>query len=131
MQHATAISGSATGARSLIASVSATQRDARMEAIASGAGAKRLGRHDDAAAIRASDLPEDAVSVISRRQTHSRPDQRSGTPSSAYMAQHIAQEVTPDDPGFDRYQAGARAYIMSRDSTVEILTSAGRLDIFI
>ncbi len=131
MQHATAVSGPATDARSLIASVSATQRDMRMEAIGSGAGTKRLGRHDDAATIRASDLPEDAAAVIGRRQTQDRPGQRSGTPSSAYMAQHIAQEVTPDAPGFDRYQAGAQAYIMRRDSTVEILTSAGRLDIFI
>lgn len=131
MQHATAVSGPATGARSLITSVSAAQRDMRMEAVTSGVGAKRLSRHDDAAAIRASDLPEDAAAVIARRQAHDRPGQRNGAPSSAYMAQHIAQEVAPDAPGFDRYQAGAQAYVIRRDSTVEILTSAGRLDIFI
>jgi hypothetical protein len=131
LQHATAVSGPATGARSLIASVSAAQRDMRMEAIGSGAGAKRLGRHDDAAAIRASDLPEDAAAVIARRQVHDRPGQRSGAPSSAFIAQHIAQEVSPDAPGFDRYQAGAQAYVMRRDSTIEILASTGRLDILI
>ncbi len=62
-------------------------------------------------------------------QGDSAPDLRDGAPSSTYLTQHIAQEVTPEDPGFDRFQAGARAYIMRRDSTVEILTSANRLDI--
>ena len=130
MQHASAVSGPATGARSLIASVSANQPEMRMEALASGTGSKRLGRHDDAA-IRATDLPEDAVEVIARPQGHNQPGPRGGVPSSAYMAQHIAQEVAPLDPGFDRYQAGAQAYISRRDSTVEIMASSGCLDIFI
>lgn len=58
-------------------------------------------------------------------------DQRQGAPSSAFLAQHIAQEIDPLAPGPDAYQAGARAYIFRRDSTVEILSSAARLDVYI
>lgn len=58
------------------------------------------------------------------------PDTRPGAPSSAYLAQHIAQEVAPEAPGFDRYDAGSRAYLARRESTVEYLT-ATRLDVFI
>lgn len=63
-----------------------------------------------------------------RRQTA---DHRYGAPSSAFLTQHIAQEVDPLAPGLDTYQAGARAYIFRRDSTVEILSSAARLDVYI
>jgi hypothetical protein len=56
---------------------------------------------------------------------------RHGAPTLAFLAQHLAQEAIPEDPGFDQYQAGAKAYILRRDSTVEILSSSGRLDITI
>lgn len=59
------------------------------------------------------------------------PDLRDGAPSSAYLAQHIAQEVTPENPGYDRFQAGARAYMLRRDSTAEILPNGSGLDLSI
>lgn len=131
MQHSGVIAGPAGGSSGIVAAASAAHRDARTEALAAAGPAKRAGRHDTAAFIRATDKAEDAVAVIARRHGFDRPDRRHGAPSSAYMAQHIAQEVTPERPGADSHQAGARAYVMRRDSTVEILTSAGRLDIFV
>lgn len=66
-----------------------------------------------------------------RRDLGTGADLRHGAPSSAYLAQHIAQEVDPDAPGADTYRAGLHAYVLRRDSTLEILSGAPRLDVFV
>lgn len=76
-------------------------------------------------------VPREGRSVTPAETRRQSTDQRQGAPSSAFLAQHIAQEVDPLAPGPDAYQAGARAYIFRRDSTVEILSSAARLDVYI
>lgn len=102
-------------------------------------GAARLGRDERDPRLIDAEAGETGAGLRALERTrrdgslHDRnrgPDMRPGAPSSAYLAQHIAQEVAPEAPGFDRYDAGSRAYLARRESTVEYLT-ATRLDIFI
>ena len=56
-------------------------------------------------------------------------DRRTGAPSGAFLAQHLAQEVMDTEPGFDAHRAGTRAYLNTRESTVELTTGGAGFDL--
>ncbi|MFM2129785.1 MAG: hypothetical protein RL477_1331 [Pseudomonadota bacterium] len=131
MYHSGVVAGNAPASRTIIAAAAQTSRRAGAEALSGVTGADRIERRESAQyGRRAGDDATRAV-VIGIEESFARPERRQGAPSSAFLAQHIAQEVEPEDPAFSAYQAGARAYVMRRDSTVEILAASGRLDIFV
>lgn len=134
MSHSAVAAGLLPAQRTVIAAATQATRKGGAEALSGVGAAERIERRDQAQfGRRVSDADDSAVRAEGgrARDAYSRPDRRQGAPSSPFLAQHIAQEVEPEDPGFSAFQAGARAYVMRRDSTVEILSASGGLDIYV
>jgi hypothetical protein len=131
VQNTGVTTGPIAGQRTTVPASSQATRGARMEPLASVTAAARTSRHGNAPQIPAAETDAAGFRTIDHNPDRRRTDRREGAPSSAFMAQHIAQEVTPEYPGFDQHQAGARAYTLRRDSLVEILGSVNRIDIHI
>ena len=131
MQNSVIATSTLAAQRTIVPGSSQATRGARMESLASVAAVGRTGRHSNAPIIRPEETDAAGFSTIDHTPDRRRADRRDGGPSSPYLAQHIAQEITPENPSFDQYQAGARAYTLRRDSLVEILSGTNRLDIHI
>ena len=119
MQNTGVTTGPIAGQRTIVPASSQATRGARMEPLASVTAAARASRHSNAPLTPAAETDTAEFRTIDHNPDRRRTDRREGAPSSAFMAQHIAQE------------AGARAYTLRRDSLVEILGSVNRIDIHI
>ena len=131
MQHTGVAAGTASAQRIIIAAASPAARKGPAEALSNVGVAERTDRRE--AALYGRRIPEQPGSLgvieVDAEAFQSERRNSSSTPSSAYLAQHIAQEVAPEEPGFERFQSGALAYLARRDSTVEFMSANGRLDI--
>jgi hypothetical protein len=131
LQHSGVAAGSVPAQRIIIAASTPAARKGAAEALSAVGAADRLDRREAAPyGRRITDQPG-ILGVIEVDAEAFRPERRAGAPSSAYLAQHIAQEVSPEEPGADRFQAGAQAYLARRDSTVEFMPATDRLDILV
>jgi hypothetical protein len=122
--------GSLSAPRSNIAVPAQVARKGGAEPLAGIGAADRLDRRDQAQMARRAE--NDAPIVVTDIEDgYSRAGHRQHAPSSAFLAQHIAQEVEPEDPAFSTYRTGTQAYAMRRDSTIEFMSADNRLDIFV
>lgn len=137
MQHTGVAAGPGSPQRTIIAASAGLAASAQSprkggaEPLSGVNAAERIERRDQSVFSRRADdtiVHAPASATADRRAHHNR---REGEPSSAFLAQHIAQEVEPEDPGFAAFQSGTRAYVLRRDSTVEFLSAEGRVDFFV
>jgi hypothetical protein len=95
VQNTGITTGPIAGQRTIVPASSQATRGARMEPLASVTAASRTSRHGNAPLARAEETDAAGFRTIDHNPDRRRADRREGAPSSTYMAQHIAQEVTP------------------------------------
>ena len=122
--------GSLSAPRSNIAVPAQVARKGGAEPLDGVGAADRLDRREQAHVGRREDS-EFHTAIAAVEDGYYLSGQRQHAPSSAFLAQHIAQEVDPEDPAFSTYRAGTQAYVMRRDSTIEFMSNDNRLDIFV
>lgn len=131
MSQASVISGFLAGHRTSISGpAQPCCRKGAAETLDDIRAAERIERRDQMLfGRRVGEVAEIDADRAGERQAERR-DTRPGAPSSAFLAQHIAQEVAPEDPGLGSYRAGSHAYLMRRESTIEFMAAHERVDFY-